>query len=363
MLSYHQFKHAIHYSNTLDLLFTTHTRRFATKRPHKSLSKRTSALTTRDRQRKLVETNLIDNKVLDRARVKKLINSAKDRLSFFQQKLYGFWNSDYKEANQRPVKQVLVMDIRWWIWNIIFGLTPGILFAIYAEFWGIHIVHDYYESLEIARVKEQFGEDYVEANLDKFTTPPPRNIVQRVYDSYTELKHFVTIIFSQQQVQDEGEKDEKVNDSLIRGNNNSGGGGGMKQLRSSIVNQGPLMNDIKALKEQLESLQSEMDRIKAEKEKESERRVLEEAAAASTAGAAEPVITMKDVVDASESKVENVGIWQRIRNALSWTSLPTDTDGASSSIVQTPTPHAPLPPSAIDSPNLSSPQSVVQQSR
>jgi hypothetical protein len=69
------------------------------------------------------------------------------------------------------------MDVRWWIWNILFALVPALAIGIYCEFRGQKLMHEYYTGLETEQMRRILGEDAV---LDEWVVPPPENFVVRI---------------------------------------------------------------------------------------------------------------------------------------------------------------------------------------
>ena len=102
--------------------------------------------TTRDRMRVLLEKNELSPAEFSHKKASHLLELAQSRLSFFRNKIYQNWNPEYLQQQQqdkRPNKLDVVMDARWWTWNIAFALLPAVLIATFCELRGKPLVEKY----------------------------------------------------------------------------------------------------------------------------------------------------------------------------------------------------------------------------
>ncbi len=100
--------------------------------------------TTRDRMRVLLEKNQLPSDAFSQAKANQLLELAQSRLSFFRNKIYQNWNPDYLSLqHKRPNRLDVVMDARWWAWNIAFALLPAVLIATFCELRGKPLVEKY----------------------------------------------------------------------------------------------------------------------------------------------------------------------------------------------------------------------------
>jgi hypothetical protein len=174
---------------------------FATNTGAKSTSKRTrrrkslavsnTAITTKDRLRTVIDQNKVKASLLPtRDQASDVLNLAQSRVTWVRDKVYEFWGASTGDATggssssaaaaaipNRPVKKDINMDVRWWIWNILFALAPALAIGIYCEFRGQKLMHEYYTGLETEQIRRILGEDAV---LDEWIVPPPENFVVRI---------------------------------------------------------------------------------------------------------------------------------------------------------------------------------------
>jgi hypothetical protein len=151
-------------------------------RKRKMLSAPSKIVTVRDRIRLLVETNqvvptnLFQNSVLSVAPAAELLDLARSRFSWIRTKVFQHWNPDYSEDpkvtsnnndetadRQGMIRQykpgLVIMDFRWWVWNIWFSLLPAFVIAAYCELRAKHLMYDYHRQQELAQLKVILGED------------------------------------------------------------------------------------------------------------------------------------------------------------------------------------------------------------
>ena len=142
-------------------------------------------VTTKDRIRLLWETNQqlpatnrFQGTGLAVAPAQDLLDVATSRMTYVRQSIYQYWNPDYNNNNNNtnsdtstasstsPPRQVrtyktglVVMDTRWWIWNILFSLLPAAIITIYCEFRGKHQMYAFHHRLEVEQLQQILGED------------------------------------------------------------------------------------------------------------------------------------------------------------------------------------------------------------
>jgi hypothetical protein len=144
-------------------------------RKRKLLTQPPKIITTRDRLRLLMDTNqfIPKNRFQDTglsvAPAAELLDLAQSRFTWLRSKVYQHWNPDYSEdPNQtsegegmkRQYKTgLVVMDTRWWVWNILFALLPAIVIALYCEFRGKPMMYEFHRNQELAQLKLMLGEN------------------------------------------------------------------------------------------------------------------------------------------------------------------------------------------------------------
>ena len=204
-----------------------------------------ATMTTRQRIRRLVEYNQVDRSSLLRAsqrvRVQQLLHTAQGRMLWLRNQLYSFWNPDLNPTTKatttttalepqkmRPVKR-LVMDERWFMWNLAFAMVPALLIAVYCEFRGQYLMYDFRQELERQQLKQFLGEETfrvmeengsVQAFLEK--NEKPRHVLQRLHDGANEYMNQIKVLVEgltteKQQVDrdKEGKEESKSNQSAI----------------------------------------------------------------------------------------------------------------------------------------------------
>lgn len=114
--------------------------------------------TIRDRMRVLVEKNELTTG-FSLKKASHLLDLAQSRISYFRDKIYQNWNPDYLQQHSRPNKLDVVMDARWWIWNVAFALLPAILIAVYCEFRGKPLVEEYRKQQMEKQKNRMLGEN------------------------------------------------------------------------------------------------------------------------------------------------------------------------------------------------------------
>lgn len=143
------------------------------KRRPRTLSSSAGAKTTRERLRTLVERNQtvqVRRQNRDPQTVNQLVNVATQRLSWLKTKVYQHWNPDYQPASNmagaektagstinvakelaRRKRPVVVMNGRWWFWNLAFALLPAVVISIYCEFRVKPVMIDFYARQEASQ--------------------------------------------------------------------------------------------------------------------------------------------------------------------------------------------------------------------
>ena len=196
------------------------------RRRSKSLSKSSAATTTRDRLRQVVERNQRPVRLGDTPSVDQLTTRAAERLTWLRTKLYQHWNPDYRPSDAVPqldesgaLKVVprrkqprgVVMNGRWWFWNICFALLPAALLAIYCEFRVKPIMIAHY-AREKQRTRKKYGEisgggaDGADVGMgatlaDEVTRNQDASLSDRLHSFWNEVQSFLA--------RDDLEKDEK----------------------------------------------------------------------------------------------------------------------------------------------------------
>jgi hypothetical protein len=133
----------------------------------------------KDRIRLLQETNRVaastNSERLRKLGSNKLLQLAQSRVSWLRDQLYSYWNPTYTTAvpkiaqseatstspsiDSRPTtrqfnKSTLVMDERWWFWNVLFALTPAIGIALYCELRGKFVMREFHRGQELIELKK-----------------------------------------------------------------------------------------------------------------------------------------------------------------------------------------------------------------
>ena len=157
----------------------------------------TTMMTTKDKIRLLMDTNqvlpLLPHQqhlggLLVVAPAKDLLDLAQSRMSYVRNSLYQYWNPDYNNNSHShnhaevvhnttttwsspgtatsPPSQVrtykaglVIMDTRWWVWNVLFALLPATVITIYCELRGKHLMYAYHHQLEVDQIRQVMGED------------------------------------------------------------------------------------------------------------------------------------------------------------------------------------------------------------
>jgi hypothetical protein len=148
-----------------------------------------------------VERNLAVRKPLEK-RVSQFLELAESRLTWARGQFFQLWDPEWKKRSvkgmdgaaasaARSPQSLVVMDARWWRWNIAFALLPAILIGTYCEFRGQYMMYKFHQEQELEQARRLMGEEYVEAHQDELMGPPPQNIVTRLLTVLVELKDFL----------------------------------------------------------------------------------------------------------------------------------------------------------------------------
>jgi hypothetical protein len=207
---------------------------FATNTGAKSASKQTrrrkslavsntaaTTITTKDRLRTVIDQSKVKASLLPtRDQASDVLNLAQSRVTWVRDKVYEFWGASTGDANggsssaaaasavpNRPIKKDINMDVRWWLWNILFALVPALAIGIYCEFRGQKLMHEYYTSLETEQMRRILGEDAV---LDEWVVLPPENFVVRIVRFGREI---TAMLLSSMRGDDTSKPQHRVNDN------------------------------------------------------------------------------------------------------------------------------------------------------
>jgi hypothetical protein len=125
-----------------------------------------------------------------------MLDLAQSRLSWARNQLYQYWNPDWKNqgtaggdgtaAGLSP-QPLVIMDGRWWRWNIAFALLPAILIGTYCEFRGQYLMYNYHQEQELCNLRRLMGDEFVEKHRDALIRPPPENFLIRSWNAIAEL--------------------------------------------------------------------------------------------------------------------------------------------------------------------------------
>lgn len=149
----------------------------------------------------LVERNLVVRKPLEK-RISHFLELAESRLTWARSQVLQLWDPEWKKSNNkieegvaasgaRSPQPLVVMDARWWRWNIAFALIPAVLIGTYCEFRGQYMMYKFHQEQELEQARRLMGEEYVETHRDVLVGPPPENILKRLLNAFMELKDFL----------------------------------------------------------------------------------------------------------------------------------------------------------------------------
>jgi hypothetical protein len=148
-----------------------------------------------------VERNLAVRKPLEK-RVSQFLELAESRLTWARGQFFQLWDPEWKKRSvkgmdgaaasaSRSPQSLVVMDARWWRWNIAFALLPAMLIGTYCEFRGQYMMYKFHQEQELEQARRLMGEEYVEAHRDELIGPNPQNIVTRLLTVLVELKELL----------------------------------------------------------------------------------------------------------------------------------------------------------------------------
>jgi hypothetical protein len=125
-----------------------------------------------------------------------LLDVAESRINWLRSKVFSVWNSSYGESTatadgvaaaastsnnagaaaatttpsantvvlQERIKNFrqyeVVMDFRWWVWNLAFAVMPAVVIFLYCELYGKHAMYAYHQKVELAQMKRAMGEEW-----------------------------------------------------------------------------------------------------------------------------------------------------------------------------------------------------------
>jgi hypothetical protein len=125
-----------------------------------------------------------------------MLDLAQSRLAWARDQIFQYWNPDWKiqstsrgagTAERLPSQQLVVMDGRWWRWNVAFALLPAFLIGTYCEFRGQYLMYKYHQEQELRNLRRLMGDDFVEKHRDALIRPPPENFLTRSWNAFAEL--------------------------------------------------------------------------------------------------------------------------------------------------------------------------------
>jgi len=188
------------------------------RRRRRPLKNQSGTTTLRDRMRLLSDQNLVEGKLTSRT-ADRLLAVAQGRLEYLRDRLFGNWNPDYKSSSaagggagrqllRRPLQHAKgpIMDGRWWLWNVLWALTPAVVIGLYCEFRGQHLMHEYHVRQELAQAERIMGREFVERHRDALATPPPEPFWIRAWQALAEVVRILPL------------------DALLRGSDGGDGG-------------------------------------------------------------------------------------------------------------------------------------------
>ena len=159
--------------------------------------------TTKDRRLRLVRDNLLDrHAVMSKHNLNEMYSVAQNRLSFVKDKLYTHWNPDYSPSDARPMKHDLVMDGRWWFWNVLWAMVPALVIAFVCEVGFRGTVEEYRQNMEISMARKKYGDQYVEAHMDEFLVKPAPGFLERLDTAGQDLWSYVVHFWLKPQEED-----------------------------------------------------------------------------------------------------------------------------------------------------------------
>jgi hypothetical protein len=148
-----------------------------------------------------VERNLAVRKPLEK-RVSQFLEMAESRLTWARGQFFQLWDPEWKKRSvkgmdgaaasaSRSPQSLVVMDARWWRWNVAFALLPAMLIGTYCEFRGQYMMYKFHQEQELEQARRLMGEEYVEVHRDELIGTPPQNIVIRLLTALVELKELL----------------------------------------------------------------------------------------------------------------------------------------------------------------------------
>jgi hypothetical protein len=164
--------------------------------------------TTKDRMRRLVETNIVTKKPsISLKEFNKLYEVANSRLSWIRNKVFSIWNADYNtnttttatstaKEQKRPIRHGPIMDATWWFWNVAFALLPAVLIGLYCELRGEDLVVEYKRRKQLDDIRRVIGDDeLVNAIVSDQKREEATPFTTRLWTMLDELSSKVTTLF------------------------------------------------------------------------------------------------------------------------------------------------------------------------
>jgi hypothetical protein len=194
-----------------------------------------STITSREKILRMINHNEISKPITFDKNVNDILDRASHRIQFMKNKLFQFWNPDYgkdvlynrtggvvgvgaKSNNRntssllaRPKKPGLLMDDRWWFWNIVFAMVPAIVISLYCELRAKPIMMEYEKIQQKKEMLSLMGPEFVveyellEQKIPKNYRFPAKSenddtTIQKQIDDFIA---FVRYIFNGEQANDE----------------------------------------------------------------------------------------------------------------------------------------------------------------
>ena len=186
-------------------------------RPHRG------ALTIREQQRMLVETNIRRKRSDVLQQSEDLVNVATGRLDWLRHSLYSYWNPDYATqqntgdnsnaagAIRVHTKYKLIMDRRWWIWNIAFALLPAVCIGLYCEFRAKPRMLEFHRLQQVAQQRSTHGEEWYQEQMHKVLVEEKETNSTSVVEFFTRFTASVWELFELMTRYYRGELTDEIN--------------------------------------------------------------------------------------------------------------------------------------------------------
>jgi hypothetical protein len=136
--------------------------------------------------------------------LKELTAVAKSRWQWVANRVVSVWkeatdgkdvaNTPQNSSNRRPEKYEVIMDERWWFWNILLASLPATLIFVYCEFRGQYLAQDYFRQEELRQMRRILGDHITEHDLPP---PPPPPWSARVYRAAGDAYRWLSASYDQ----------------------------------------------------------------------------------------------------------------------------------------------------------------------